>query len=386
MKVLVIGFNSRPIVESAVKAGYRVVCVDRWGDMDLVKKCEEVISFKDTPLSQDRETFYLDAVKKLVYKHQDICFSLIGSGFDDSHVFWREVNKHVPILGNRPDTIKKSRNWRYIFKLLSSLGINHPVSIMANNESGVLKAVDDLKPPVVLKPLPYGGGGVGKKLIKSVEEVPIGLKGKFIVQEFINGVDASASFISNKETCWLISVNNQLIGTKWLYSPGRFTYCGNIVPLTVNKSIRGKIKEMASFLVSEFKLVGSNGIDLILKNGEPYFLELNPRFQGSLECIEEAFNINIVKLHINSCLNGKIDLKATPKRYSGRGILFSPRNLKIGDLWKYNFVEDIPFPGSMIKKKSPICSIRAVSKRKREVIKMLKLKASTLLSKATFTL
>lgn len=82
-KILVIGFNSRPIVASAVKLGYDVVCIDYWGDLDLRRMCEEVFS----PISQTpgksiqhpsiKEKFFLSAVKKVAKKHEDIEFALI---------------------------------------------------------------------------------------------------------------------------------------------------------------------------------------------------------------------------------------------------------------------------------------------------------------------
>ncbi len=37
MKLLVVGFNARPIAKSAVKAGHEIGVIDYFGDYDLLK-------------------------------------------------------------------------------------------------------------------------------------------------------------------------------------------------------------------------------------------------------------------------------------------------------------------------------------------------------------
>lgn len=382
-KVLVIGFNSRPIAQSAVKAGFKVVCVDYWGDLDLRELSLDLISILDqTPgdeLKRKRKSLdqFISSIKLMKERHEDLEFALIGSGFDDFPEFWKKVNELVPVMGNDHGAIERSRNWRSLFRLLENLGIPFPDTKIVKGEAGLLKGASELGYPLVLKPL-RGSGGRGKILISKEEQIPIGLKREYMIQKFIDGTDASASFVANGDKFSLLSINEQLIGTSWLNSPGRFTYCGNVVPLSTYKELWGEICELLSSLVPRLMLKGSNGLDFVLKDGVPYVMEINPRFQGSLECIEEAFKVNLVDLHLSS-LRGELKDIGPPTCFSCRGILFSQRDLKLKDLRGHNYVRDISVPGILMRRSTPICSIFASGKSRENVILTVRRRAEEVL-------
>ena len=376
-KILIVGFNTRPIAQSARAAGFTPVCVDYWGDLDLRSLCLDVFSILEQkpgfPLKRGRfsHSIYIEGVKSMLERHPDISFCLIGSGFDDNPDFWREISRLIRVYGNSVDTIRKCRDWRNLFNVLDNLGIPHPQTIITRAER-VLDAINELGFPVVLKPT-RGSGGWGKKLIKSEKDLPRNLKGDYLVQKFINGINASCSFISTDSKISFLSINEQLIGTKWLNSPGNFTYCGNIVPLVNWRQIHKKIYDYISALTSKMNFIGSNGVDFIVKDDSVYFLEVNPRFQGSLECIETVFGINIVKLHVDACKGQSSFLhQLKPKGYSCRCILYSPCNCKLIDLRKYKQVRDIPPPDIIVKRGDPICSFFFTGNSREEVIRKAK--------------
>jgi predicted ATP-grasp superfamily ATP-dependent carboligase len=79
-----------------------------------------------------------------------------------------------------------------------------------------------------------------------------------------------------------------LLGLPFVFQQEPFGYCGNIVPLHIAHSTLKKCKAIAEKIALHFGLKGSNGIDIIISNdGTPYVIEVNPRFQGSSECIEK---------------------------------------------------------------------------------------------------
>jgi predicted ATP-grasp superfamily ATP-dependent carboligase len=112
----------------------------------------------------------------------------------------------------------------------------------------------------------------------------------FLFQEYINGTHASVSLISTEHEAISVSVNEQLIGLDSVYAPGPFAYCGNISPFVTKSSermrIRTQMSEIAEFLTTELGLVGSNGIDFVVTDDVPFVIEVNPRFQGSLDTVE----------------------------------------------------------------------------------------------------
>jgi predicted ATP-grasp superfamily ATP-dependent carboligase len=152
-----------------------------------------------------------------------------------------------------------------------------------------------------------------------------------------------------------------------------FGYCGNIVPLSIKKTITKRCRYAAEKAVSYFKLVGSNGIDFVLsREGEPKIVEINPRFQGTLGCVENVLGINIVKIHIDACVSGIIPKPLELTRcFCTRIILYAKKRSKIPSI-KLGEVEDIPLPGAVVEKGEPICSIMSKGSSKKESLNKAK--------------
>ncbi len=379
-KILVIGFNSRPIVESAVNAGYDVICFDYWGDLDLRELCLEVRSaLKQEPgerlerIGVERETF-IEGVRALLERHPDVEFALIGSGFDDDPEFWKEIGRMVNVLGNSPEAITRARDWRYLFLSFKRLGIPHPLTKVVSSEEEACEAAREIGFPVVLKPL-RGSGGWGKRIAYEVGDVKRRFKedeGGLIVQEYVQGLDASASFIVDGEEALLLSINEQLIGTSWLNAPGRFSYCGNVTPLEGWEKLYDEVSEYVNAITKGLGLKGSNGVDFIVKDGTPYFVEVNPRFQGSLECIEGAYNVNIVKLHVMSFIEGVKKVRINPIKFVGRFIVYASHSLKLPDLRALKYVRDVSTPGIILDEGDPVCSAIAIGSDRESVLREAK--------------
>jgi len=97
---------------------------------------------------------------------------------------------------------------------------------------------------------------------------------------------------------------------------------------------------------------------VISKEGVPYVVEVNPRFQGTLECVERTLNMNIVKAHVEACVQGKLPtIEKSPSAFCVRLILFAPQRSVVPDLSVFEEVRDIPLPGVIIEEGEPVCSI-----------------------------
>ncbi|MBU7005063.1 MAG: ATP-grasp domain-containing protein, partial [Theionarchaea archaeon] len=169
---------------------------------------------------------------------------------------------------------------------------------------------------------------------------------------------ASASFISSEEDFRLLSSTLQLVGNR--FSP--YKYCGNIAPLDAPPKIEREMEEIARAIAGEYGLVGSNGVDFMISDGRANLLEVNPRPQGSLEVVEPVSGVSVMDAHIRACRGDSIP---GPSRreplYRGRRVVFSPCEAKIGSMVGFNFVRDIPKPGTRISPGEPICTVVASS-------------------------
>jgi predicted ATP-grasp superfamily ATP-dependent carboligase len=116
-----------------------------------------------------------------------------------------------------------------------------------------------------------------------------------------------------------------------------------------------------------FSLRGSNGIDFVISKGNiPYVVEVNPRFQGTLECIERVLGINLVKEHINACIHYSLPIiEETSSNFYTRLILYTPARVIAPDLTSLLGVRDIPLLSTIIEKGEPLCSVIAVGNSRR---------------------
>jgi hypothetical protein len=178
--------------------------------------------------------------------------------------------------------------------------------------------LDGLQFPAVIKPR-KGAGGVGCRLVHGATEIEF--DENLIAQEMIEGLPASVSVIGNGLEARALAVNEQLIGASWTGAEG-FRYCGNITPLEAPDL---GISEMAEDIVAELKLVGSNGVDFLLTDSGPVVVEVNPRFQGSLDSVELATGQNIFQAHLQSFSKVLPERMKMPCLSAGRAIIYADR-------------------------------------------------------------
>ncbi|MDH5771415.1 MAG: ATP-grasp domain-containing protein, partial [Candidatus Bathyarchaeota archaeon] len=168
----------------------------------------------------------------------------------------------------------------------------------------------------------------------------------------------------------VVSVNEQLIGIKRLGANTPFGYCGNIVPLKANEKTVNRIKDVSYALGKKLNLIGSNGFDFVIgKNDELYLMEVNPRFQATLECIQYVTGLNLVSEHIKACHCELPEKIPKPKGYAAKMIVFAKHLSKIPDLSKLKNVFDITPPSIIVDRGEPICTVQMHESTKEKAIR-----------------
>nr|MDO8079870.1 ATP-grasp domain-containing protein [Candidatus Freyarchaeota archaeon] len=367
--VLVLGFNARPIAASAKRLGLNVLVVDYWGDADIYKYADKVLVvselLKETKIEKKHTNLFLELAQELKEKNQ-IDFILIGSGFDDQPQMWESLNKMAPVIGNNPKTLRKSRDKMKVYSEAKRLAIPCPNSIIAKDSEDAKEAAKLMGLPVIVRPT-KGGGGHGIHLAKNLKDAEkifqlLSNQRKIMIQEYVKGIDASCSLLSSGKSALAVSVNEQLIGIPELGAK-EFIYCGNVVPLTAKKQICDKIKVCSETLCKLLNLEGSNGIDFVIHKDEPYLMEINPRFQGTLECVEMVTGLNMVEAHIKAC-QGILPKKITPnKGYAVKNILYAKHDFVMPEI-TIPEVCDITKPRTIVKKGTAICTIQILESSK----------------------
>ena len=373
--IMVVGVNTRPIVKSAKALGLKTIAVDCFGDADLRECADAVFSLRSVKLKVQPKSSRGSSLFQLslqALEAHDVDAILLTSGMEHDSASIGELGKRAKIIGNDTTRLETCENKEKLFHIADKLGIPYPLTRKVRKLDEALEAARDIGYPVVLKPA-VGGGGIGIKLVRSPDELErsfgrvliAGDNESFYVQQYIRGIDASTSILSNGDEAKSLTVNEQVIGDKRLGVPRPFGYCGNVIPLN-KPEFENEIAEASRTICEEIGLMGSNGVDFVLSD-RPYMMEINPRFQNTIDCVEGLLGINLVEEHIRAC-GGEVGKYGQPKGYSAKLILYAKRDVKIPDLKKIPDIVDITPEGSFVRKGHPICSILKFGESRDETI------------------
>jgi Predicted ATP-dependent carboligase related to biotin carboxylase len=379
--ILVIGFSTRNVVCSASRAGYTVCSIDAFCDFDL-QDCAYASKFLECKTVQELHQLEASRIKAQMAEF-GLEFDAIVPGSGLETLNHNEFS--CPVLASSPDSMQKASDKLYLSKKLETMGIPHPHCYSPEE-------LDAIEYPVMIKPV-SGGGGIFNRVARKKQELLSILEELFslnpelteqalIIQEFLEGVPSSVSLLSTKNEALSVAVNEQLIGIPWL-SRLPFAYCGNITPFRTDKA--EEMEALAEELVLEFELLGSNGVDFLVSKKGPVVLEINPRFQGSLDTVEKAMNINLFEGHAG-CFRGELPEKPEAKCFAARGVIYSDRELfidrKLMNLILREKGADIPSQGTVVEPDGPLTSLFACTSTREEAVLSLKRGANRIKAKA----
>ncbi|MEN6342856.1 MAG: ATP-grasp domain-containing protein [Methanospirillum sp.] len=335
-RILVAGFATRHVAASACRAGYGVIAVDHFCDLDLVRVADTCHRFETLE--------ELAAIATSAARENDVVGFLAGSGAET-------LALPVPLLGTQPAVAARFLDKRETQTFFETLGVRAPHP----------KPVGTY--PAMAKPI-HGSGGWRNAVVGSDDELAA-WRGLFpdqpyLLQEVIEGVPASVSCIADGRRAVAVATNRQLLrgGTGMGYG-----FAGSVTPC--DHPLAEEMAAIAETIAGASGCVGSLGIDFVLpREGEPVAIEVNPRFQGTLETVEAATGVNLVRLHLDACDGRLPDLRPEPQQYAARRILFADRDLVVGtDLSLLGtMVADIPPPGTTIPAGSAVVSVRATGR------------------------
>ena len=382
--LLLMGIDTRPMVNSALKLDYKTFSISYFKTVDFkMPYAEKHVLDQESVISCGRfEENYspeklLELSKDFLLQNNDedeIGKIVLTTGINAKN-FSGEFKKFRKIVRGNKNTESVENKFKFYNKLKNKFNVPltfQPSDVWELNE--ILQQYSDNQ--FILKPL-QGSGGLGIFLLnnescdelKQVSEIcqNISLE-NYILQEYIEGTNVSSSVLSSHDDIKNL-INSRLI-TEHDLGNDSYEYSGNILPLDENSfkmfngyrteidadELNEEMKNTSEDLIKEFGLIGSNGVDYILdKNGELKIIEINPRFQGTYELVENSLGINLLDAHIKACEGEIIDIP-NPKQYSIKKIIYARKQVNIGNLNIPN-VYDIPYEGVKIEKDQPLVTI-----------------------------
>ncbi|HKB11757.1 MAG TPA: ATP-grasp domain-containing protein [Vicinamibacterales bacterium] len=347
MNLLVAGVSTRAMAASAARAGFAVTAIDAFADVDQHPSVQALSlggGFTPDAAAERAQTIACDAVA-------------YAANFENRPGAVNRLAAGRALLGNRADVLSRVRDPLLLARTLRAGGFaapdvrEHPPT-PSDHRRWLVKRY-------------ASGGGHGVREWRAGEPIPPGA----YLQEFIDGTPASIAFVAARGRAVPIGFSRQLIGDTAFGSTG-FRYCGNIL------TARGEdddaltaSQDMAAAVTGAFELVGVNGIDLVVKDGIPYIVEVNPRWCASMELAERAYGVCVFGMHSGACRDGVLpDFDFAMARRAaiaiGKAVVFARRELVAGDLrgcFDDDDVHDIPQPGTRIGAGQPVCTVFAAA-------------------------
>ncbi|MCC7565201.1 MAG: ATP-grasp domain-containing protein [Methanomicrobiaceae archaeon] len=343
-KVLVAGFATRHVACSAYRAGYAVYAVDHFCDRDLGWYTQECAKFEDLDQLHDQ-------VLEMSARHA-IDILVVTSGAES-------LGSIAPLYGTPRERIEPFLDKLDIQRFFEDLGIPAP-PLSAEGEC-----------PAVVKPR-RGAGGWRNAVIRTPEELTRWQENwpdvPYITQHLVGGTPASVSCIADGTGARAVAINEQL-QRGGEASP--YGYSGSITPFF--HPLAGRMAALAEQIAAASGCVGSVGIDFMVDRDRVWAIEINPRFQATLDTVEMATGCSVFEMHVDACRGRMPDRMPESRQVSVRSILFADRDMTAAtDLSRLSpAVADIPWPGTSFEEGQAVISVYGWGRSREDALCML---------------
>jgi uncharacterized protein len=350
--VVVVGMNTRPIAQSAARAGWDVVAIDALGRRDL----QSVVA-RNLSIARDLGGMFppdpgLWHLRMAQAAHaQQVQALAYSGGFENLPDLVAEMSADHELLGNSAQTLRAVRDPDQLREVVLASGLRMPEALTPG-------ATPDPARRWLRKRIRSGGGFA----VEPWSVGPVQADPEWIVMEWVEGTPGSIALVANGHDARVVSLTRQLSGDATFGAPG-FAYAGNLLIPRLDSALLARLERLAVALTRAFGLVGLNGVDFILNGDEVTVLEVNPRFSASMELVESALGISLFDWHVAGCR--RQELPAFPIRQDtqvfGKAEVYARRDGVAPDTatWAAAGRLDIPQPGDLLRAGLPICTVTA---------------------------
>ena len=353
--IVIAAISCRAYVRAAVDAGFEVIALDAFADVDTKALAKKVIQIDVNNGQFDAEQL-LSAITELTL---DLLQSVgcigfaYGAGFEAQPELIKKIARIMPIIGNNSDVIAQCKQPQSFFALCELFKMPYPQTLFnkpTNSLNWLQKKVGasggaHIKAllPINLKPL-------------NLQAPNVALKPSVYYQQKQAGVPISCLFLADGINAMILGFNEQWCSPTLLL-PYRF---GGAVSHTAISTISmQKLAEFITAITKKLALIGLNSCDCIVQNDDVFMLEINPRLSATMD-LYQAKRGNLFAFHVASCLGQLDEWPVADKQSRAMQVIYANKFAKVplGMDWP-EWVCDIPQPNSVIPMGMPICSVMA---------------------------
>ena len=165
------------------------------------------------------------------------------------------------------------------------------------------RLIADFGYPAVVKPVD-GAGGEGISVLRRPSQISAALRRlesatrcqTFLLQEYVVGIPASLSCLSDGARILPLTLN-----TQYIHTGNGVNYGGGTIHIDhrSRSAAFGMVKKLHRGLPG---LRGYFGVDLVLTRSGPVFIEVNPRLTTSYIGLRRAFSVNLAEAILTSAM------------------------------------------------------------------------------------
>lgn len=342
--IIIAAISSRCYVQAAVDAGFEVIAIDAFADLDTQNLAKKVIQIEVNDGQFDPQQL-LHALKENI-ESKFIGFAY-GAGFEAQPELLTQIASIMPIIGNTAEGVEHCKQPQDFFALCDVLSMSHPKTAFE-------------KPINTLGWLQKKIGASGGEHIKSLLPLDLALDiqptTQIYYQKKQSGTPISCLFLADGKNALILGFNEQWCSPTVL-SPYRFG--GAVSHTDLNENTQNILAAFIQSVTQKLGLKGLNSCDCLVQDNEVFVLEINPRLSASLG-LYQAKRGKLFAAHVAACLGQLKEWPVVDKISRAMQIVYAKQIAKVpAEMDWPEWVCDIPQPDSVIPAGGPICSVIA---------------------------
>lgn len=296
MRLLILGASARAAAASAARAGLEPIAADLFADRDLKAIAKAV---------RIAPELYPEGLEAIANGLPEAPWIYTGALENHPELVDR-IAATRPLWGNPGPVLRAARDPIRLAALLQEAGLPGP-------EVRRVPPDPSDRRPWLVKPL-ASAGGRGIRPFDGRHGPP----GACYYQRRVAGRPLAAIAVARRDGTSLLG-----IAGSWTVEAGQggegpdYHYRGSIGPWPVEDSVRARVEFLCQTLAEALGLIGLFGVDLILRDGVPWPLEVNPRYTASVEVLELALGRPFLDEH-RRAFDPTASGTAAPARPAGR--------------------------------------------------------------------
>jgi carbamoyl-phosphate synthase large subunit len=209
-------------------------------------------------------------------------------------------NAGVPIIGTSPDAIDRAEDRKRFKEMIIALGLNQPPNDIAHSYSEVVEVARRIGYPLVVRPS-YVLGGRAMEIVHNEEDlkgylthvVQASPEHPILVDGYLTGaVEIDVDAVADGQDVVIGGIMEH-IEEAGIHSGD--SSC-SLPPYSLGRYHLDEIRRVTRMLAMELKVKGLMNLQLALKDGEIFVLEVNPRASRTVPFVSKAIGVPLAKV------------------------------------------------------------------------------------------